>query len=272
MDYVQASTRNMVASSPLSPHAAIFKTFSAMQDSSSSILSPTAAEFGFSSAYVAEASDLSPHAVPFVSMSTLMAQYDLSLEPSYSVSMSPYEMTPQSGLSPQETSYIPMSPHEMTSQSGLSPQDTSFVPMSSYEMTYESGLSPHATTSTPMLTEQTTCCEAHAHMHSTLPDNYRPGMERIDSAIESCEASLISQYIDLKQHEDECARHYSAFLRWKYFERYDEPCEDLDIESVKHLANARNFRCTKCGDLSLELEQQFMSTYDKYMRLISVRD
>ena len=109
-------------------------------------------------------------------------------------------------------------------------------------------------------------------MHSTLPDNYRPGMERIDSVIESCEASLISRYIDLKQHEDDCARHYIAFLRWKYFERYDEPCEDQDIESVKSLADARNFRCNKCGDRSLVLEQQFMSTYDKYMRLVSVRD
>lgn len=184
-------------------------------------------------------------------MSALMAQYDLSLEPSYSVSVSPYETTPQSGLSPQETSFVPMSP---------------------YGITYESGLSPHSPTSIPTLTEQTTCCEAHANLHLNLPDNYRPGTERIDSAIESCEASLISKYIDLKQHEDDCARHYIAFLRWKYFERYDEPCEDQDIESVKSLADARNFRCNKCGDRSLVLEQQFMSTYDKYMRLVSVRD
>jgi len=179
-------------------------------------------------------------------------------------------MTPKSGLSPQATSFVSMSPYEMTyelglslyettPESGLSPQATIFVPMSTYESTYESGLSPHAAIFVPTPTEQT-----------ILPNNYRPGMERIESCIKSCKADLVSQYNDLKQHEDECARHYIAFLKWKYFERYDEPCQDQDIESVQLLADARNFRCNKCGDRSLELERQFQYTSDKYTRLVSL--
>ena len=95
-------------------------------------------------------------------------------------------------------------------------------------------------------------------------------MERIESVINSCETVLISQYIDLKQHEDDCARHYNAFLQWKYFERYDEPCEYQDIDAAQYLADARNFRCTKCGDQLLKLKQQFNYTYDKYMRLVAM--
>jgi len=163
--------------------------------------------------------------------------------------MSPYEMTYELGLSS----------YEMTPKSGLSPQATIFVHMSPSEMTYESGLSPHAVIFVPTSTEQT-----------ILPNNYRPGVERIESAIESCKTDLVSQYNELKQHEDECARHYIAFLKWKYFERYDEPCQDQDIESVQLLADARNFRCNKCGDRSLELERQFQYTSDKYTRLVSL--
>jgi hypothetical protein len=112
--------------------------------------------------------------------------------------------------------------------------------------------------------------EQFTHVRSILPINYRPGMERIERTIESCEADLVSQHNDLKQHKAECARHYIAFLKWRDFERYGEPCQDQDIESAQYLADARNFRCIKCGDRSLALEQQFKYTHDKYMRLIAL--
>lgn len=259
MDFVKASKRSMVASSLLSPHAAIFKAFSAMQYTSSSRLSPTAAEFILPSAYVITTSDLSPQSVPSVPMSSMQTEFNMSPQSTCFVSMSPFEMTLASGLSPQATIFAPMSTYEMTPESGLSPQATNFVPVSPSEMTYESGLSPHAAIFVPTSAEQT-----------ILPNNYRPGMGRVESAIESCEAELISQYNDLKQHQDECTRHYIAFLKWKYFERYDEPCQDEDIASVQYLADARDFRCTKCRDHSLKLERQFQYTSDKYMRLVSM--
>ena len=233
----------MAVKSPLSPYAAIFKAFST---TTSSRLSPTAAEFIVPSAYITTNSDLSPHAVPFVPMSTMQAEYD------------PW---------PQATYFVPSSPCDMTTGSGLSPQATSFVPMSPYEMTYEPGLLPHAAIFMPMPAEQKGCI---THVHSTIPDNYRPGMEKIESAIKSCETVLVSQYIDLKQHEDECASHYNAFLKWKYFERYDEPCQDQDIDSAQYLADTRDFRCTKCGDRSLELARQFKYTSEKYVRLVAL--
>lgn len=249
MDSAKASKRNMVVGSLLSPRANIFKAFAATQYTTSSKLSPAAAEFVVPSAYILATSDLSGHAIPSISMSTMQAGYDLWPQATYSVTSSPCEMTPGSGLSPQATSFVPMSP---------------------YEMTYESGLSPQAAVFIPAPSEQTTCYGNITHVYPTLPDNYRPGMERIESAIKTCEAVLVSQDIDLKQHEDECARHYNAFLQWKYFERYDEPCQDQDIDSIQYLADARNFRCTKCRDHSLALKQQFDYTYDKYMRLLAL--
>jgi hypothetical protein len=247
MDFVKAPNHNMVASSLLSPYAAIFKAFPATQYSSG--LSPTAAEFVVPSAYAITTSDLSPHAVPFVNMSTILAGYDAS---------------------PQATYFVPMSSYDMTSDYNMSLHATSFIPTSPFEATYDSGLSPHATTFVPTPAEQTTCYGNAAGVHSTLPVNYRPGTERIESVIASCGAVLISQYNDLKQHEAECARHYGAFLRWKYFERYDEPCQDEDIESVQSLADARDFRCTKCRDRGIELARQFEYTSDKYMRLVAM--
>jgi hypothetical protein len=144
--------------------------------------------------------------------------------------------------------------------------------MSSYETTYESGLSPHATIFIPTAAEKSVYYGDVAHVHQSLPINYRPGMERIERTIESCEADLVSQYNDLEQHTAECAHHYIAFIKWKYHERYNEPCQDLDVESVQYLADARNFRCTKCGDRSFELERQYQYTYDKYMRLLAMHD
>jgi hypothetical protein len=143
----------------------------------------------------------------------MQAEFDLSPQSTWFVPTSPYEFTSESGLSPQASSFVSMSSYEMTyefglslyettPESGLSPQATIFVPMSTYEPTYESGLSPHAATFVPTSTEQI-----------ILPNNYRPGMERIESCIESCKADLVSQYNDLKQHEEECARHYIAFLK-----------------------------------------------------------
>ncbi|GAB7326851.1 hypothetical protein MBLNU13_g10781t2 [Cladosporium sp. NU13] len=239
----------MVVSSLLPPYAAIFKAFPATKCTSSSGLSPTAAEFVAPSAYAIATSDLSPHAIPFVSMSTMQAEYDLW---------------------PQLTHFVPSSPCEMAPGSGPLPQATSFVPMSPYKMAYESGLSPRAAVFIPTSAEQTSCYGDITRVHPTLPDNYRPGMERIESAIKSCETVLVSQHIDLKQHEDECAHHYKAFLRWKYFERYDEPCQDQDIDSAQYLADARDFRCTKCRDRSLVLKQQFDYTFDKYTRLVAM--
>ena len=201
-------------------------------------------------------------------------------------------MAPESGLSPQAASFVPMSLYEMTYDSEmssqattssssmsscgmtpeptLSPQATTFVPMSPSEMTDESGLSPHTVIFKHTPTEQTPCCGNVTQVYSVLPHKYRPGMERIESVIDSCEAALISQYIGLKQHEEECARHYDAFLQWKYFERYDEPFEHQDIESLKSLADARDFQCAKCHIESLELKRQFTDTYDKHMRLVAM--
>jgi hypothetical protein len=251
MAFVKASNRNVVVSSLLSPHAAIFKAFYATQNTSPSRLSPTAAEFVVPSTYVITTSDLSPHDVPFVTMSTMQAVYDLCQ---------------------QATCFVPAWPYWMTPESELSPRATIFIPMSSYETTYESGLSPHAAIFIPTSAEESAYDGDVAHVHPTLPNNYRPGMERIERTIESCEADLVSQYNDLKQHQDECARHYNAFVKWKYHERYDEPCQDLDVESVQYLANARNFRCTKCGNRSLELKRQYQYTYYKYMRLLAMHD
>lgn len=246
MDFVKAPNHNMVASSLLSPYATIFKAFPA---TSSTGLSPTAAEFVVPSAYAITTSNLSPHAVPFVKMSTMLVGYDAS---------------------PQATCFVPMSPYDMTSEHDMSPHATSFIPTSPFEMTYESGLSPYATTFVHTPAELTDCYENATGVHRTLPVDYRPGMERIESVIASCETVLISQYNDLKQHEAECVRHYGAFLRWKYFERYDEPCQDEDIESVQSLAHARDFQCTKCRDRSIELARQFEYTSDKYARLLAM--
>ena len=136
--------------------------------------------------------------------------------------------------------------------------------MSPHYMTYQSVLSPHAAVFIPTQAEQV------RRMRSILPVNYRPGMERIERVIASCETVLISQYNDLKQHEAECARHYGTFLRWKYFERYDEPCQDEDIKSVQSLADARDLQCTKCRDCMIELARQFEYTSDKYARLLAM--
>jgi hypothetical protein len=182
-------------------------------------------------------------------MSTMLAGYDAS---------------------PQATCFVPMSSYDMTSEHDMSPHATSFIPTSPFEITYESGLSPHATTFVPTLAKQTNCYGNATGVHTTLPVNYRPGMERIERVIASCETVLISQYNDLKQHEAECARHYGTFLRWKYFERYDEPCQDEDIKSVQSLADARDFRCTKCRDRGIELARQFEYTSDKYTRLVAM--
>jgi hypothetical protein len=172
-----------------------------------------------------------------------------------------------SRLSPQAAPFVAMATKLV---SMLSPQAPCFVPVPKHNTTPKSSLSAHAAPFTPAA--QIPRYGNFANMRATLPLNYNPALKRIAAAIDSCQSALNSQRNSLKQQSEECARHYNAFIRWKYFERYDELCEDPDTEGAQYLADARNFRCTKCCDQSLELKQQFNYTSDKYMRLISIHD
>ena len=139
-------------------------------------------------------------------------------------------------------------------------------------MLSRSTLSPHATPFVSMSTEQISHHGNFANVRAFLLANYNPALERIVTAIDSCQSTLNFQRYRLEQHEKECARHYNAFIRWKYFERYDEPSHYQDTECAQYLADTRNLRCTKCSGQSLELKQQLDYTSDKYMRLITIHN
>ena len=217
----------------------------------SSLMSPYAAFFeAFAAKEHSSPARLSPKAAEFVFTSTT-------------------EST-TSELSPYAFPFFACSTSQAESE--LSPQAVSFTPVSTHETSPQSGLSPHAATFIIMPTDQVPYNGNIGAVRAKLPLNYNPALWRIESAIKSCQTALNVQHKGLEQHEKEFARHYDEFIKWKYFERYDEPQEYLDTECVQYLAEARNFRCAKCQKRTLELKQQFDYTSDKYRRLIFIHD
>lgn len=71
---------------------------------------------------------------------------------------------------------------------------------------------------------------------------------------------------------EECNGHCVAYFKWKRFERYDEPCTEQDIESITTSKEAREFRCTKCGDTLLNMQQEFEVTRNAYLQLVDEHD
>lgn len=208
---------------------------------------------------------------------------------------------PPAGYSPQSSKLSPIAAEFVVASKKpvttfkLSAQADTFVG-TSIEILPKSKLSPLAASFVARPVNQTPDHETANHVHTNCAHDYNPGKAFLESlhpivrelaldgveylrtfagakkataAVESCQTALSVEYNNLKQRENECARHYDAFIKWKYFERYDEPYEDQDIESMKNLAEARKFRCSKCRDQLSGLKQEFRDSTQEYMRLVT---
>jgi hypothetical protein len=88
------------------------------------------------------------------------------------------------------------------------------------------------------------------------------------AAVGQCQATLGAQHYAFES----CDRHYVDFIKWRYFERYDEPCTEQDIESAKNSAGAQEFRCVKCADTPLDMQRAVRETQSEYVRLVAEHD
>jgi hypothetical protein len=93
-------------------------------------------------------------------------------------------------------------------------------------------------------------------------------LKRKVAAVGQCQATLGAQHYAFES----CDRHYVDFIKWRYFERYDKPCTEQDIESAKNSADAQEFRCVKCADTPLDMQRAVRETQSEYVGLVAEHD
>jgi hypothetical protein len=211
---------------------------SGLSHQSTAVLSPRAATFV--AAMVTERSILSPFATPFIAKS---AANKLSPHAATFAATPAAELTQGgamvSGLNPASRAFLPAAP-----QPAAGP-----TPAEAILSSLDSALRA-------LLSDAVEFCRSFATLKKKV------------AAVAQCQAVLGAQYHALES----CDRHYVDFIKWKYFERYDEPCTEQDIESAKNSADAQSFRCVTCADTPLEMQRAFSKTQIEYVRLVAEHD
>jgi hypothetical protein len=207
----------------------------------STVLSPHAATFVAAMANESNMSSvLSPHATPFVAKSKAS-----KLSPHAAT----FAATPAAGPTQGETVIPSLNPDSRALLSD--------APQAAVELTQgEAILSSLDPALRALLSDAVTYLRSFATLKRKI------------AAIGQCQATLGAQH----HAWDSCDRHYVDFIKWRYFERYDKPCTEQDIESAKNSADAQEFRCVKCADTLPDIQRALRETQYVYVRLVAEHD
>jgi hypothetical protein len=190
-------------------------------------------------------------------------------------------MSPQCKLSPYAAIFV-ASPISCIDSArvdlALSPHATMFVPVQERQTSPKSEpkLSPTATTVVATPAEKScTITRSEALLQSLDPAvrtllthgvtllHSLSRMKKYVAAVRKCQIALAAQCDALRR----CSDQQFAFLKWKYFERYDESCTEQDIDSLLRLTETQSSR-----GVSLEMQQVYTDTMMEYARLTAEQD